>query len=183
MSKKENIKEDEKVDHLKMVDRYATHNDNESVENILDSIPTPPDGGYGWIICFVAFLSNFVVDGICSSMGIVKNGFKEKYLVNETVGNLIGSLLIGSYLLAGPFVAGLVDKYGARMIVVTGAFVSFMAFFFSTYINIFELFLFIFSIIGGIFKFFFLIIYFITFLRNWFWFYISSFYCYGRILV
>lgn len=150
MTKKEDIKDGEKVDNLKMEDHYATHNDNNSVENILDSIPTPPDGGYGWVICFVAFLSNFVVDGICSSMGIVKNGFKEKYGVNETVGNLIGSLLIGSYLLAGPFVAGLVDKYGSRMIVVSGAFVAFMSFFFSTYINIFELFIFIFSIIGGV---------------------------------
>uniref|UniRef100_A0A0N5BSL4 MFS domain-containing protein n=1 Tax=Strongyloides papillosus TaxID=174720 RepID=A0A0N5BSL4_STREA len=150
MTRKEEVKDSEKVDHLKVEDRYATHNDEDSEENILDSIPTPPDGGYGWIICLVAFLSNFVVDGICSSMGIVKNGFKEKYGINETIGNLIGSLLIGAYLLAGPFVAGLVDKYGARMIVVTGACVSFLAFFLSTYINVFEGFLFIFSIIGGI---------------------------------
>uniref|UniRef100_A0A0N4ZMY1 MFS domain-containing protein n=1 Tax=Parastrongyloides trichosuri TaxID=131310 RepID=A0A0N4ZMY1_PARTI len=150
MTLKEDHLESKKMDHLKLEDRYSTHNDKEEEENILDNVPTPPDGGYGWIICLVAFLSNFVVDGICSSMGIVKDGFKKKYGINETVGNLIGSLLIGSYLLAGPFVAGLVDKYGARMIVVSGACLSFVAFFFSTYINIFEIFLFVFSIIGGI---------------------------------
>ena len=27
-------------------------------------LPGPPDGGWGWVICFASFMCNFIVDGI-----------------------------------------------------------------------------------------------------------------------
>ena len=30
----------------------------------LEDIPGPPDGGWGWVVCFASFLCNFMVDGI-----------------------------------------------------------------------------------------------------------------------
>uniref|UniRef100_A0AC35TIN0 MFS domain-containing protein n=1 Tax=Rhabditophanes sp. KR3021 TaxID=114890 RepID=A0AC35TIN0_9BILA len=128
----------------------TAYGEPDEVQEVLAHMPTPPDGGYGWVITFVAFLSNFVVDGICSSMGIVKSAFGEKFGVSETLCNLIGSLLIGSYLLAGPFVAGLVDKYGARFVVMTGGIISAFAFFISSFVGNYWLFLTVFSIFGGI---------------------------------
>ena len=30
----------------------------------VDDLPGPPDGGWGWVVCFACFACNFVLDGI-----------------------------------------------------------------------------------------------------------------------
>ena len=40
---------------------------------IVEELPAPPDGGYGWIICGVSFIINGIVDGIPACFGIVFN--------------------------------------------------------------------------------------------------------------
>ena len=27
-------------------------------------LPGPPDGGWGWVVCFASFMCNFIIDGI-----------------------------------------------------------------------------------------------------------------------
>ena len=27
-------------------------------------LPGPPDGGWGWVICFASFMCNFITDGV-----------------------------------------------------------------------------------------------------------------------
>ncbi|KJH47564.1 hypothetical protein DICVIV_06360 [Dictyocaulus viviparus] len=91
-------------------------------------IPVPPDGGYGWIIVLAAFFSNLIVDGVCTSFTEFKNSYSQYFHASDAATALIGSLLIGVYLLVeklidfslGPVVGGLVNKYGARKVVVTG---------------------------------------------------------------
>lgn len=34
-------------------------------------IPSPPDGGFGWVVVAASFLANCVVDGICYSFGLL----------------------------------------------------------------------------------------------------------------
>ena len=38
--------------------------DNESHLVPLLELPGPPDGGWGWVVCFASFMCNFIVDGI-----------------------------------------------------------------------------------------------------------------------
>lgn len=66
-------------------------------------ITVPPDGGYGWVIVFAAFMSNFVVDGIANSFGAFMSVYQENFDASKAKVSLIGSLLIGFYLLVGKY--------------------------------------------------------------------------------
>ncbi|VDL72221.1 unnamed protein product [Nippostrongylus brasiliensis] len=99
----------------------------------VDLLPVPPDGGYGWVIVLAAFFSNLIVDGS-----------------SDAATALIGSLLIGVYLLVGPIVGGLVNKYGARKVVVGGAFISGTAFLISVASPNIYAFMLIYGVVGGV---------------------------------
>ena len=44
--------------------------DNEEVIPVID-LPPPPDGGWGWVICFASFMCNLVLDGIAYTFGVL----------------------------------------------------------------------------------------------------------------
>lgn len=82
-------------------------------------------------------MSNVIVDGIVFSFGslkesIVKAG--EGTLDQATVA-WVGSLLTGFYLLTGPFVSAVANKWGFRTVAVLGSLVSSCAFVISWYLN------------------------------------------------
>ena len=60
-----------------------------------------PDGGYGWFIVAAAFLCNFFVDGIANSFGPFMLPYEREFKSTTAATSLIGSLLIGFYLLSG----------------------------------------------------------------------------------
>ena len=72
-----------------------------STESLSDYIPTPPDGGYGWLVVFAAFFCNFIVDGIAFTFGVFVNDLRESFGVDMASAALIGSLNSGFYLLSG----------------------------------------------------------------------------------
>lgn len=47
--------------------------EEEEFRRVLDSVPppTPPDGGWGWLVVFSSFMINAIVDGFCHSYGIL----------------------------------------------------------------------------------------------------------------
>ncbi|KAL1920323.1 uncharacterized protein VTP21DRAFT_1469 [Calcarisporiella thermophila] len=87
------------------------------------ALPTPPDGGYGWVVVASTFVVNFTVFGIMYSWGI----YQELYLTKVFKGqystltvSFIGSL--GSSLLfsLGTFIPPLVSRIGTRGTMVIG---------------------------------------------------------------
>lgn len=84
----------------------------------------PPDGGFGWVIVIVSFLCNFVMDGIMFSYGLTLPVLSNSIQITESKAAIIGSIQVGMYLLGGPFVSALVNKYGFRVIAITGGLVS-----------------------------------------------------------
>ena len=58
---------------------------------VVEEIPPPPDGGYGWVICGTAFVCNAIVDGIPACFGIVFNDLlthlnaKPRFLTNRDI--------------------------------------------------------------------------------------------------
>ncbi|KAH7952239.1 hypothetical protein HPB52_020344 [Rhipicephalus sanguineus] len=64
-------------------------------------LPSPPDGGYGWVIVFASFICFVIVDGIIFSFGIFLREFASTF--NESKGSTawVASIQTGCYLLAG----------------------------------------------------------------------------------
>ena len=119
------------------------------IGDLADHIPTPPDGGYGWIIVLSAFLSNFVVDGVANSFAVFLPEYQRYFGSTAGTTAVIGSLLIGTYLLSGPLAGGLVNKYSARSVVIAGACISSIAMFVSVYVSNVYAFMAVFGFIGG----------------------------------
>lgn len=51
---------------MKIVERFKRNNSKKH----LDSVP-PPDGGWGWIVCAAAFVTQFIVLGTMNNFGIL----------------------------------------------------------------------------------------------------------------
>ena len=63
---------------------------------------------------------------------------------------LIGSLLIGVYLLVGPIVGGLVNKLGARKVVIIGSFIGGLGILLSVFAPNIGVFMLLYGVVGGI---------------------------------
>ncbi|XP_067933109.1 monocarboxylate transporter 12-like [Watersipora subatra] len=61
----------------------------------------PPDGGYGWVICFTAFLMHFLLDGVANSFAIYLRDYQQYF--DTTVANisLANALLCGVVIIQG----------------------------------------------------------------------------------
>lgn len=113
-------------------------------------VVVPPDGGWGWVVMFASFCCNVIVDGIVFSAGSFQKPIAEEFGASKASVALVSSLLSGFYLLAGPFVSALANRFGFRPVTIAGAFIASAAFgisYFATSIG----FLYItYGIIGGI---------------------------------
>ena len=52
--------------HFKPVENTINNLELENQNNLVPllELPGPPDGGWGWVVCFASFMCNFIVDGI-----------------------------------------------------------------------------------------------------------------------
>lgn len=48
-----------------------SRNFNEKHNVVEDQGSTVPDGGYGWVVCFVGFVVQFIIFGVHNSFGIL----------------------------------------------------------------------------------------------------------------
>lgn len=112
-------------------------------------IPPPPDGGYGWVIVFASFMCNMIVDGIAYTFGLFLNDFINYYGVTKTKASLVGSLLSGVYLMAGPIVSALTNKYGCRVVCIAGSCISAVAFALSIFSTSINMLMMTYGVLGG----------------------------------
>lgn len=91
-------------------------------------ISRPPDGGYGWIVVFASFLCNIIVDGTIFSFGIFLQEIANELQVSKSATAWVGSLQTGFYLIVGPFVSFLANKYDCRLVGIIGGVLSSVAF-------------------------------------------------------
>lgn len=64
-------------------------------------VVVPPDGGWGWVVMVVAFLSNFVIDGIMYSFGVFIEALCSEFDKLPGQITLIGSLSGTFYYILG----------------------------------------------------------------------------------
>ncbi|XP_052265124.1 monocarboxylate transporter 14-like isoform X2 [Dreissena polymorpha] len=135
-----------KANNGRRKDSVSSVGSDQSIENL---IPTPPDGGWGWVVVFASLCNNIIVDGIAYSFGIFMPEFVHYFGESRSKVALIGSLLCGTYLCTGPIVSGLTNKFGCRPVAIAGSIIGTIAFIlarFSPNINILIL---TYGIMGG----------------------------------
>ncbi|KAF6767822.1 hypothetical protein AHF37_10359 [Paragonimus kellicotti] len=111
---------------------------------------TPPDGGWGWLIVLGSFICMFLVDGVCFSYGIFLSELEATFGASKMQMTLAGSLLTGCYFMVGPVVSGLMNRFGARKLVVIGSVISSVAILGSSFATDVNTFIGVFGVIGGI---------------------------------
>lgn len=121
-----------------------------SHENHKAQIIEPPDGGWGWVVMFASLLCNVIVDGVCLSYGSIKQVFEDYFGASATASALVGSLLAGCYLMMGPFVSTLANKYGCRKVTIAGSLFAAAAFFISSFSTNIQMLIITYGVLGGI---------------------------------
>nr|XP_019558338.2 LOW QUALITY PROTEIN: monocarboxylate transporter 5-like [Aedes albopictus] len=114
------------------------------------SVIVPPDGGWGWLVMIASFLCNTVVDGIVFSAGMFQDPIRLDFGVGKAEVALVSSLLSGFYLLTGPFVSALANRWGFRPVTILGAVIASIGFGLSYYGTSLGYLYVTYGIIGGI---------------------------------
>lgn len=83
--------------------RHDSEETTDSLESVGDYIPTPPDGGWGWVVVFSSFMCNLIVDGLGYSFGVLLPLWVNVFQESRGKVSLVGSLLNGMYLCAGKY--------------------------------------------------------------------------------
>ncbi|XP_045526085.1 monocarboxylate transporter 12 isoform X2 [Pieris brassicae] len=87
-----------------------------------DSTDTsPPDGGYGWVVVFGAFMVQFWVAGLFKSYGVLYVEIMETFPdSSESVASWIPAALSTLCLALAPLSSALCEKYSCRLVVFIG---------------------------------------------------------------
>ncbi|XP_068633944.1 monocarboxylate transporter 12 [Battus philenor] len=114
------------------------------------ALVVPPDGGWGWVVAAASFMCNVIVDGIIFCNGMLLTSIQKEFGVSEGAVGPVNSLLTGFYLLAGPFVSALANKYGFRSVTIVGSVLASIAFALSYFATSVEYLYLVFGVLGGI---------------------------------
>ncbi|CAL1273933.1 unnamed protein product [Larinioides sclopetarius] len=130
--------------------QFSTHSVSSSSSSSADSGTTiqPPDGGWGWVVVFAAFMINLIADGVSFSFGILFIDFVEYFGESKAKTSWVGSIFLSMPLLAGPVASYLIDRYGCRKMCILGALLSTFSFVISVFADCLELLFLTFSLAG-----------------------------------
>lgn len=120
------------------------------LEQATTSVIVPPDGGYGWVVMVASFCCCLIVDGIVMSAGGFKEEIVKEFQCSQSAVSLVCSLLGGFYLIAGPFVSAMANKWGFRPVTIVGGFIAAVAFALSYFATGIIYLYIVYGIIGGI---------------------------------
>ncbi|GBP60076.1 Monocarboxylate transporter 12 [Eumeta japonica] len=93
-----------------------------------EELPAIPDGGWGWVVVFAAFLVAACADGLAFSFGLLHEEFTNYFEATQSEASLIGSFFLATPLLAGPIMSALVDRYGCRIMTIVAGILSTIGF-------------------------------------------------------
>ncbi|ESP02005.1 hypothetical protein LOTGIDRAFT_230540 [Lottia gigantea] len=82
------------------------------------------DGGWGWIVCFAAFMINFIADGTMFSFGIIFIELLDYFKDSKFKTSIVGSSQLGLSMMMGPVVSVLLKHFTCRQVTITGGFIA-----------------------------------------------------------
>ncbi|KRZ74793.1 Monocarboxylate transporter 14, partial [Trichinella papuae] len=118
--------------------------------DIQDLVSVPPDGGWGWMIVLSCFFISIIADGSVFAFGILFPEWHSYFKCSTVTVAWVGSLLSGVYLLVGPFAGGLMNRFGARAVIITGSVIMCLAYVMSAFATSVVFLMVTYGFIGGI---------------------------------
>ncbi|XP_055585948.1 monocarboxylate transporter 13 [Uranotaenia lowii] len=103
------------------VDPEGHHNPQTQTQMEESGLPTPPDGGWGWMVVLASFCIHIVTDGLTYSFGIFYVEFLDYFKEGKGYTAWIASILVGVTLCSGPISSSLVNRYGCRIVTIAGS--------------------------------------------------------------
>lgn len=125
-------------------------NELDEVDNSTAEVVIPPDSGWSWVVMIASFLCCTVIDGIVFSSASIQKYLIEDFAVSKGYAALVSSLLSGFYLMAGPFVSALANRFGFRAVTIAGALFAAVCFVVSSQVQSIEVLFITYGIMGGI---------------------------------
>jgi MFS family permease len=112
--------------------------------------PIPPDGGWGWTVMIASFFGNMIVDGVCYTYGIFFNDLQDYFQSTKSKTALVGALVPAVYLIVGPIVSSLANKFGCRIVTIIGGIIAAAFFVISCYSTDMNMMLVTYGVMGGV---------------------------------
>ena len=113
------------------------------------SLPTPPDGGWGWMVVISSFLVHLIADGCAFSFGVLYAELLDYFGESKGKTAWVGSLFVSVPLMTGPIASALTNRYGCRRTTILGGLIAAVGFILSSFANSIELLCFTFGIVAG----------------------------------
>jgi len=99
----------------------------------LEEVPTPPDGGWGWMVVFGSFMIHIMADGFTYTLGIFYVYLLNYFDATKAEAAWIVSILVGVTLGSGPLSGALVNRWGCRAVTIGGSLLASLMLFVSIY--------------------------------------------------
>ncbi|XP_037828324.1 monocarboxylate transporter 12 [Lucilia sericata] len=142
---------DEPAASESLVNKVINESDEvEEVDKSTAAVVIPPDSGWAWVVMVASFLCCTVIDGIVFCSGLIQSSLIEEFQVSKGYVAFVSSLLSGCYLMAGPFVSALANRFGFRPVTIAGALFAAVCFIVSSYATSVEMLFITYGILGGI---------------------------------
>ncbi|ETN61667.1 monocarboxylate transporter [Anopheles darlingi] len=125
----------------------SSSNGNSSLEAYAEA--RPPDGGWGWVVCFASFMVNLIADGVAFSFGVMYIELLSYFGEGKGKTAWVGSLFMAMPLLCGPVASFLTDRYGCRKVTIIGSILASIGFALSAYATSIEMLYLTFGILAG----------------------------------
>ncbi|XP_050415582.1 monocarboxylate transporter 13 isoform X3 [Patella vulgata] len=97
---------------------------NKKNNQVNHAVDLAPDGGWGWVVCFGAFMINFIADGTMFSFGILFLELLDYFKDSKFKTAIVGSSQLGLSMMMGPVVSMLLKKYTCRQVTIVGGLIA-----------------------------------------------------------
>ena len=114
------------------------------------TVPTPPDGGWGWVVVFGSFMVHIIADGCSFSFGVFYVELLDYFKESKAKTAWVGALFVSVPLIAGPIASALTNRYGCRVVTISGSIMATFGFLLSMAAPSVEILCVTFGIISGL---------------------------------